>query len=35
MIRAQFRGTVGDDDSAEDATVLATHTARTPAPFST
>lgn len=31
----QFRGTVGDDGSAEDATVLATHTARTPVPFST
>ena len=31
----QLRGTVGDDGDTEDAVVLATHTARTPAPFTT
>ena len=31
----QFRGTVGEDGDPEDAVVLATHTARTPAPFTT
>lgn len=31
----QFRGTVGEDGDAEDAVVLATHSARTPAPFTT
>ena len=31
----QLRGTAGPDGDAEDAVVLATHTARTPAPFST
>jgi hypothetical protein len=31
----QLRGTVGDDGDTEDAVVLATHTARTPAVFTT
>ncbi len=31
----QLRGSAGPDGDAEDAVVLATHTARTPAPFTT
>jgi len=31
----QLRGTIGEDGDTEDAVVLATHTERTPAPFST
>ena len=31
----QLRGTIGEDGDADDAVVLATHTGRTPSPFST